>query len=124
MLNALQRFNNKYSLNLKLRIGIDSGESIAAVIDSKRLNYHLWGETLAIAHQLNRVAESNTIRVTEEVHDSVRDLYTFKPAEDIEVNEVGRLTSWVLYRGGTGRPSLDETVREIEAIVSLGQESM
>ena len=124
MLNALQRFNNKYSLNLKLRIGIDSGESIAAVIDSKRLNYHLWGETLAIAHQLNRVAESNTIRVTEEVHDSVRDLYTFKPAEDIEVNEVGRLTSWVLYRGGTGRPSLDETVREIEAIVSIGQESM
>ena len=124
MLNALQRFNNKYSLNLKLRIGIDSGESIAAVIDTKRLNYHLWGETLAIAHQLNRVAESNTIRVTEEVHDSVRDLYTFKPAEDIEVNEVGRLTSWVLYRGGTGRPSLDDTVREIEAIVSLGQDPM
>ncbi|MEM7062837.1 MAG: adenylate/guanylate cyclase domain-containing protein [Cyanobacteria bacterium P01_B01_bin.77] len=122
MLNILQRFNNKYNPNLKLRIGIDAGESIAAVIDTKRLDYHLWGETLAIAHQLNRVAKSNTIRVTEEVHDSVRDLYTFKPAEDIEVTEVGRLTSWVLYQGGTGRPSLDDTVREIEAIVSLGEE--
>ncbi|MEM8613807.1 MAG: adenylate/guanylate cyclase domain-containing protein [Cyanobacteria bacterium P01_H01_bin.105] len=122
MLNILQRFNNKYNPNLKLCIGIDAGESIAAVIDTKRLNYHLWGETLAIAHQLNRVAKSNTIRVTEEVHDSVRDLYTFRPAEDIEVSEVGRLTSWVLYRGGTGRPSLDDTVREIEAIVSLGEE--
>ncbi|MBE9066770.1 adenylate/guanylate cyclase domain-containing protein [Leptolyngbya cf. ectocarpi LEGE 11479] len=122
MMNILQRFNNKYNPNLKLCIGIDAGESIAAVIDTKRLNYHLWGETLAIAHQLNRVAKSNTIRVTEEVHDSVRDLYTFRPAEDIEVNEVGRLTSWVLYQGGTGRPSLDDTVREIEAIVSLGED--
>ncbi|ESA35891.1 family 3 adenylate cyclase [Leptolyngbya sp. Heron Island J] len=122
MLDISRRFNNKYNLDLKLSIGIDAGESIAAVIDTKRLNYHLWGETLAIAHQLNRVAESNTIRVTEEVHDSVGDLYTFKPAQDIEVAEVGRLTSWVLYRGGTGHPSLDDTVREIEAIVSLGEE--
>ena len=124
MLNILQRFNNKYNPNLKLCIGIDAGESIAAEIDTKRLNYHLWGETLAIAHQLNHVAKSNTIRVTEEVHDSVRDLYTFKPAQDIEVTEVGRLTSWVLYPGGTGRPSLDDTVREIEAIVSLGEEPL
>ena len=107
---------------IKLSIGIDAGESIAAVIDTKRINYHLWGETLAIAHQLNHVAKSNTIRVTEEVHDSVRDLYTFKPDQDIDVPEVGRLTSWVLYQRGTGRPSLDDTVREIEAIVSLGEE--
>ena len=122
MLNILQRLNNRYNPNLKLCIGIDAGESTAAVIDTKRLNYHLWGETLAIAHQLNRAAESNTIRVTEEVHDCVRDLYTFKSAQDIEVPEVGRLTSWMLYREGTGRPSLDDTVREIEAIVSLGEE--
>lgn len=123
MLDSLQRFNRKYNLDLKLRIGIDGGESIAAVIGTKRLNYHLWGETLAIAYQLNRLAASHTIRVTEEVHDSVRDLYTFKPAEDIEVAEVGRLTSWVLYRGGTGRPNLDDAVREIEAIVASGQDS-
>ncbi|MEM6837346.1 MAG: adenylate/guanylate cyclase domain-containing protein [Cyanobacteria bacterium P01_C01_bin.120] len=123
MLDSLQRFNHKYTLDLKLRLGIDGGESIAAVIETKRLNYHLWGETLAIAYQLHQVAASNTIRVTEEVHDSVRDLYTFKPAEDIEVAEVGRLTSWVLYRGGSGRPNLDDTVREIEAVVALEPDS-
>ncbi len=123
MLDSLQRFNHKYNLDLKLRLGIDGGESIAAVIETKRLNYHLWGETLAIAYQLHQVAASNTIRVTEEVHDSVRDLYTFKPAEDIEVNEVGRLTSWVLYRGGSGRPNRDDTVHEIEAVVALEPDS-
>ena len=123
MLDSLQRFNHKYTLDLKLRLGIDGGESIAAVIETKRLNYHLWGETLTIAYQLHQVAASNTIRVTEEVHDSVRDLYTFKPAEDIEVKEVGRLTSWVLYRGGSGRPNLDDTVREIEAVVALEPDS-
>ena len=118
MLENLQRFNNKYNLNLKLHIGIDAGESIAAVIGTKRLNYHLWGETLAIAYQLNRVASSNTIRVTEEVHLSVRDLYTFEPAEDIEVSEVGRLTSWRLQRGGSGQSNLDEAKQEVEAIIT------
>ncbi|NEQ45864.1 MAG: adenylate/guanylate cyclase domain-containing protein [Leptolyngbya sp. SIOISBB] len=122
MLDSLQRFNHKYNLDLKLRIGIDGGESIAAVIATKRLSYHLWGETLAIAYELNQIAASNTIQVTAEVHDSVRDLYTFKPAGDIEVAEVGRLTSWVLYRGGTDRPKPDHTVREIESTVTVEQD--
>ena len=50
MLDSLRRFNHKYKLDLKLCIGIDGGESIAAVIETKRLNYHLWGETLAITY--------------------------------------------------------------------------
>lgn len=121
MLNHLRRFNNRYNLDLKLHIGIDAGESIAAVVGTKRLNYHLWGETLAIAHQLNRVAECNTIRVTEEVHNSVRDLYTFATAHDIEVAEVGRLTSWVLYRSSTEHPDPNDPTRQREAMVTSGE---
>ena len=127
MLDILQRFNHKHHLDLKLHIGIDAGESIAAVMGTKRLNYHLWGETLAIAHELNRVADRNTIRVTEEVHDSVRDLYTFEPAREIEVAEVGRLTSWVLHRSGAVATRLNngaQTVRrEIETLATSRQDT-
>ena len=98
MLDILQAFNNKYNLDLKLRIGIDAGKVMAAVIETSSLSYYLWGEGLAIASQLNRMAAPNTIRIPNEVHERVRDLYTFQPAEEIELVEIGQMATWVLSR--------------------------
>ncbi|WP_449420705.1 adenylate/guanylate cyclase domain-containing protein [Phormidium nigroviride] len=98
MLDILQAFNNKYNLNLKLRIGIDAGKIMGAVIEAKSFSYYIWGEGLAIASQLNRMAAPNTIRIPNEVHERVRDLYIFQPAEEIELVEIGQVSTWVLSR--------------------------
>lgn len=98
MLDILQAFNNKYNLDLKLRIGIDAGKIMGAVIEAKNFSYYLWGEGLTMASKLNRMAAPNTIRIMNEVHERVRDLYIFQPDEVVDLVEFGQVATWVLSR--------------------------
>ena len=95
MLDGTQGFNHKYGCDLGVRVGIASGEMMAAAIDSKYLNYYIWGKTLLVAKNLIRYGSPGTIRVTEDVYDSLKDLYSFKESEEREISlELGRVKTW------------------------------
>ncbi|MDY6802890.1 MAG: adenylate/guanylate cyclase domain-containing protein [Cyanobacteriota bacterium] len=96
MLHTLERFNSKYGTDLTLRIGIDSGEVMAGIIGIKKFMYDLWGETVNIASYLSLEAKSNTILVSEEIYNSLHDLYVFQPGEAMEFEDKGLLKTWML----------------------------
>lgn len=95
ILDGVRGFNHKYGCDLGVRIGIASGEMMAAAIDGKYLNYYIWGKSFLIAEHLNRYGSRGTIRVTEEVYDSLKDLYIFEESKESEIySELGRVKTW------------------------------
>lgn len=97
MFGILQLFNSEHQTNLGLSIGIDDGEVIGALIGTKNFAYDYWGETVSVAELLQFHAEFNTIMVTPEVYECLRDVYKFERGKNIDFPELGKsLETWVL----------------------------
>jgi len=43
MLEVLKEFNHRNSINLDLRVGLNSGPVVAGIIGTKKFSYDLWG---------------------------------------------------------------------------------
>lgn len=77
LLDALRQFNTQHQTDLHLRVGIHSGPVVAAIIGARRFRYDLWGETVNIALSLHAAANPDTILVSQQSYEQVRDLYRF-----------------------------------------------
>jgi class 3 adenylate cyclase len=81
----LQQFNQKYHLNFKLRIGIDSGTVIAGVIGETHPSYNLWGNTAIQTGVIASHATPDEIWVGQAVRDRLGDLYHFEARDAIDI---------------------------------------
>lgn len=99
-LNLVKEVNQKYNLNLSLRIGIHTGNLTAALIGQKKFQYDIWGEPIRVASQLTQQAGANTIRVTQAIYDRVQDLFPFEPGQRITLEDKSTLPTWVLGKTG------------------------
>uniref|UniRef100_B8HPQ6 Adenylate/guanylate cyclase with integral membrane sensor n=1 Tax=Cyanothece sp. (strain PCC 7425 / ATCC 29141) TaxID=395961 RepID=B8HPQ6_CYAP4 len=99
-LQLIKEVNQKYSLNLNLRMGIHTGAVTAALIGQKKVCYDIWGETVSIATQLAQQAETDTLRATANICDSVPDLFPFEPDKAIVLADRRTLPTWVLRKTG------------------------
>jgi len=98
MLETLQPINEEHQVNLGLRMGIHSGEMMAAIIGTRKFSYHLWGETLKVAANLNQKAilGLNSIVVTQPIHEGLAEQHLFIPHHSVEVDDLGEFASWLL----------------------------
>ena len=94
MVRILHRFNRERNSELKIRIGINSGEVVAGIVGRSKFIYDLWGDTVNIAHRLQTKGDSNSILISDRVHASVVDRYDFEPVLDIEIPGKGKLVAW------------------------------
>lgn len=97
-LEIVQGFNNKNSTKLSLRIGMHRGPVMAGIVGSKKFEYDLWGETVAIALQLERNAELNAILIAQSAYDRLHDLHHFEKGKQITVESKGKLPTWVFRK--------------------------
>ena len=94
---------------LTLRVGVDTGSAVGAVIGKKRFSYDLWGETVNTASRMESHGEPGTIQVTERVFDLARGRFEFKKRGAITVKGLGEMTTYFLL-GRKGAPRSDPAV--------------
>ncbi len=94
MIRILRRFNRERRTDLKIRIGINSGEVVAGIIGRSKLIYDLWGDTVNIAHHLQVKGRSDSIQISDRVHSSLSDVYDFERVPDIEIPGQENLVAW------------------------------
>ena len=94
MIRILRRFNRERRTDLKIRIGINSGEVVAGIIGRSKLIYDLWGDTVNIAHHLQVKGRSDSIQISDRVHSSLIDVYDFERVPDIEIPGKENLVAW------------------------------
>nr|WP_228024742.1 adenylate/guanylate cyclase domain-containing protein [cf. Phormidesmis sp. LEGE 11477] len=78
------QINREWKVDLKMRIGVHTGEVIAGTVGTQRLIYDIWGDTVITAHHVQSAAEPSSIYVTEAVVRRLSNLYEFAPVGDIE----------------------------------------
>ena len=112
--NIAKEIQQKYHLNLRLRIGIHTGSVNAALIWKQKLRYDLWGEPISIANQLCQKAEANSIQVTQAVFDRLQDIFPFGSDKSIVLSDNRTIKTWVL-----GISGMLELINELKSSVNF-----
>jgi len=81
---------------VQLRIGIHTGEAVAGVIGTSKFAYDLWGDTVNTASRMESHSEAGKIHVSEEVHEALKERFTFEERGEIEVKGKGMMRTWFL----------------------------
>ncbi|MFQ5967150.1 MAG: adenylate/guanylate cyclase domain-containing protein [Acidimicrobiia bacterium] len=86
----------KDGLALQLRIGINCGPAVGAIIGTTKFQYDLWGDAVNVAARMESHGEPGRIQVTESVWKHLKDDYVLEPRGEIEVKGKGTLNTWFL----------------------------
>lgn len=95
MLRIVRRFNRERNLDLKLRIGVNSGSVVAGIVGKDKFVYDLWGDTVNVANHLQSQGEWNTIQVTQSVYNRLSEFAEeFHSTSQLELSGKGNMAIW------------------------------
>lgn len=94
MRQIIERFNGQTGHELRLRVGINTGNVISGLVGRSGLVYDMWGAAVSLAYQMQSGASQSGIFVTSQVYEAMRDVRQFTPAGTISVGG----TDQAIYR--------------------------
>lgn len=92
----LNQFNQKNNLELKVRIGFNTGDVVAGVIGKYKFIYDLWGDAVNIASRMESHGLNGEIQVSQSSFDLLKDSYILEPRGDIEIKGKGIMHTYIL----------------------------
>jgi adenylate cyclase len=109
LLIELNKFNEMFRTELRLRIGMHTGPVVAGVIGKKKFAFDIWGDTVNIASRMESHGEADKIHCTEDVYAALQDKFLFEERGAIEIKGRGSMRTYFLI--GEGK---DEDERSLE----------
>jgi guanylate cyclase len=95
------RFLN--SLQLDLRIGINSGPLVEGVVGQKKFAYDLWGDTVNTASRMESHGFAGRIQITKMTYELLRDDFECEAVGEILIKGKGPMRVWHLLGRKKGR---------------------
>ena len=83
-------------IKLRLRIGINSGSAVGAVIGTTKFAYDMWGDTINVASRMESSGEPGRIQVARGAYSRLQNEYVLEPRGAIDIKGKGRLETWFL----------------------------
>lgn len=102
-------------IGLTVRIGLHSGEAVAGIIGTKKLNYDLWGDTVNTASRMESHGEAGKIHCTEQVAIRLRHKFIFSERGEIHVKGKGLMHTYFLEKEFDA--ASDELVERVQRLV-------
>ncbi|MDF1811310.1 MAG: adenylate/guanylate cyclase domain-containing protein [Verrucomicrobiales bacterium] len=98
----LVRVERQWTIPIRFRIGIHSGEVVAGIIGTKRLAYDLWGDTVNTASRLESSCAPSQIHISEETLLLLEGKYNFTPRGRTDLRGKGVFDTYYINRKISG----------------------
>ncbi|HZL46483.1 MAG TPA: adenylate/guanylate cyclase domain-containing protein [Opitutaceae bacterium] len=98
MIEVLKHFNHRHSINLDVRVGLNSGPVVAGIIGTKKFSYDLWGDTVNVASRMESQGQPGMIQVSASTHALLAGQFVFEDRGTIEVKNRGLMATYRLVR--------------------------
>ncbi len=86
----------EHQVNMKLRVGVNSGPVVAGVIGKSKYIYDLWGDTVNLASRMESGGIPDSVQVTRPVYEKLKGQFVFEARGAIEVKGKGSVEAWLL----------------------------
>ncbi|MCQ2576109.1 MAG: hypothetical protein MJ162_05135 [Treponema sp.] len=96
LLRDVKQYNEKSSIKLQIRIGINSGNLVAGVIGKSKFIYDVWGDTVNVASRMESTGEPMHIHVSESTFLQTKDKVPYKGPYKVEVKGKGEMNGYFL----------------------------
>lgn len=84
--DTIQKLKNEYSNKLpeiKLRLGIHTGDVVAGVVGKIKFAYDIWGDAVNIASRMVEAGEKDKVNISEKTYQLVKDYFIFQKRGEI-----------------------------------------
>lgn len=98
LLSDVQQFNEKSSVKIKIRIGINSGNLVAGVIGKSKFIYDVWGDTVNVASRMESTGEPMQIHVSESTWQQTKDSVQYDAPVLVEVKGKGAMNCYFVKK--------------------------
>ncbi|MBD2580624.1 DUF3365 domain-containing protein [Oscillatoria sp. FACHB-1406] len=87
------------TIDLQIRIGINTGAVVAGTIGLKKFTYDLWGDAVNVASRMESSSIPGQIQVAEATYKRLKDKYYFEERDEILIKGKGKMkTYWLKGR--------------------------
>lgn len=108
LLLELNKFNEQFRTELRLRIGIHTGPVVAGVIGRKKFAFDIWGDTVNIASRMESHSEAGKIHCTEDFYLLLQDDFLFEARGEIDIKGRGAMKTFFMV--GTAKERSNDEV--------------
>ncbi len=98
MFEYLDERNKSSDFNWIMRAGIHTGKVIAGVVGKNKLTYDVWGNTVNIASQMEKLSQPGKIHITSETYNLVKKDFNCESKGEILIPGNGSLESYFITR--------------------------
>lgn len=81
-----------------VRLGINTGQVIAGIIGEKRIAYDVWGNTVNLASRMESYGTTETINVSENTYNRVKDFFECESRGKVTVKGFGPVSMYFVNR--------------------------
>jgi class 3 adenylate cyclase len=94
----MSQFHSAFMENggLGLRVGIATGDVVAAIVGKRKYTYDCWSDCVNTASRMESHGVVGQIQVTEEVYNSMKHVFPFQKRGEIYVKGKGLMTTYLL----------------------------
>ena len=100
MRDSLAEYSETNDVDLRMRIGINSGPVVAGVIGKRRFLYDLWGDSVNTASRMESHGIPGEIQVSEATRDLLDGQFTFIDRGIIDIKGKGPMQTYLLQPNG------------------------
>ncbi|MGI9586526.1 MAG: adenylate/guanylate cyclase domain-containing protein, partial [Acidimicrobiia bacterium] len=83
-------------IKLQVRVGINSGAAVGAVVGTTKFAYDMWGDTINVASRMESTGVPGRIQVAPATHEQLQDTFVLERRGLVEIKGRGEIETWFL----------------------------
>ena len=98
MQHAVKEVNANSELNWQIRVGINTGEIAAGVLDTKRPMFDVWGSSVNVASRVQEAGEEGKVNISEATYKKIYPYFECEERGEIDTKNVGKIPMYFVKR--------------------------